>query len=74
LGSYPGILNPTVFDTTSISVTLVKIRFRKGMYPIMTSCVSVEGTTNLGPVAGLEGLHREKKALALPKAEFSHIG
>jgi len=24
------------------------------MYPIMTSCVSVEGTTNLGPVARLE--------------------
>ena len=24
------------------------------MYPIRTSCVSVEGTTNLGPVARLE--------------------
>ena len=24
------------------------------MYPIMTSCVSVEGTTNLGPVARLD--------------------
>ena len=24
------------------------------MYPIRTSCVSVEGTTNLGPVARLD--------------------